>query len=107
MGLVTRPDWQETLLVAAGNPRFDTDDTGVAELVLMRIHAFPYPNTLQKHFLEFLQRIAKEEGGRITRNWVIDATRLAGLSPQVPSDIAAGQALAFVADECFKNPDIR
>jgi hypothetical protein len=107
VGLMRATDWREKLLVAAGDPRFDADETGVTELFLMCLYTAQNQLTFRRHLLESLVHFSTNFAGAFSRDWVIELARLQGLSERIPSEIAGGQALANAAQECFATPDIR
>jgi hypothetical protein len=106
VGIMGKPDWQNKLHVAAGDPRFDADGTRVTELFVMCLHTFQPQSALKKHLLNSVQRFSVDFSGALSRDWVIEAADLA-LSDFISPDTAAGLALATAAAECFKQPDIR
>jgi len=106
VGIIGKPDWQDRLLLAAGDPRFDADATRITELFVMCLHTFQPQSTLRKHLLNSVQRFSVDFAGALSRDWVIEAAELA-LSNLISSDTAGGMALARAAEECFKQPDIR
>ncbi|WP_156898225.1 hypothetical protein [Methylocapsa acidiphila] len=107
VGLVGCVNWQENLEMAAGDPKFDADNTQVTELFTMCLHTFQPQTLLRKHLLQSLRTLSDDFAGALSRDWVVEATALPGLSDELPAEVAGGLALTKAGEMCFVNLDIR